>query len=179
MAIHKVFISYHHANDEYYKNEFEKLYGHLFINKSVTDGDYNEDLSDDYVKRLIREDKITDSSVIVVLVGAETYKRKHVDWEISAGLSGKAGGYSGLLGIILPTYYNTDQNYQFMVHNQYNINTVPPRLQDNITSGYAQMYKWDSLQSYGLQSYIEEAFNNKYTKYNLIQNGREQFSYNR
>lgn len=30
------------------------------------------------IKRLIRQDKISDCSIVGVLIGAETYKRKHV-----------------------------------------------------------------------------------------------------
>ncbi len=100
MTRHKVFISYHHANDEAYKREFIRVFQNYFIDKSVHVGEYDEDLSTNYIKRLIREEKITDSSIIVVLIGSETYKRKHVDWEISAGLSCKAGGCSGLIGIL-------------------------------------------------------------------------------
>lgn len=101
MIKHKVFISYHHEKDENYKIEFEKRFGNIFINKSVQDGEYDDDLCDEYIKRLIRQDKISDCSVVVVLIGAETYKRKHVDWEIYAGISGKAGGRSfGYKGIM-------------------------------------------------------------------------------
>lgn len=102
MTKHKVFISFHHANDIQYKKKFIEKFGNYFINKSVDEDEYGDVLSDEYVKRLIREDKISDCSVVVVLIGAETYKRKHVDWEIYAGLSGKAGGYSGLIGVLLP-----------------------------------------------------------------------------
>lgn len=54
-AKHKVFISYHHKNDENYKKDFEKDFGNLFINESVQNGEYDSELSDGYVKRLIRE----------------------------------------------------------------------------------------------------------------------------
>lgn len=103
-ARHKLFISYYHKNDEKYRDLFETLFGSMFINKSVKIGDIDTDISDDYIKRLIQENYITDSSVLVVLVGPNTYLRKHVDWEISAALSKKVGGYSGLLGLRLPTH---------------------------------------------------------------------------
>src|SRR5438067_1486452 len=100
---HKNFISYYHKDDEAYRTAFERAFGHLFIGKSVSPGDIDPDNSAQYVKRLILESYITDASVVTVLVGPNTKKRKHVDWEIAAGLNRKAGGYSGLIGILLPS----------------------------------------------------------------------------
>lgn len=132
---HKVFISYYHKDDQYYRNQFEELFGHLFINKSVEPGDIDTDVSTEYIKRLIQKNYITDTSVLIVLVGPKTYCRKHVDWEISAALSKKVGGYSGLLGLCLPTHpdYSKDK---------YKADIVPPRLVDNLKSGYAKFYDW-------------------------------------
>jgi len=168
---HKVFISYYHKDDEYYRNRFEELFGHLFINKSVESCDIDTDVSTEYIKRLIQQNYITDTSVLVVLVGAKTYCRKHVDWEISAALSKKVGGYSGLLGLCLPTHpdYGKDR---------YNADNVPPRLVDNLKSGYAKFYDWieDGAK---IKILIDEAFNNRIEKAHLIDNSRLQFRYNR
>lgn len=184
MTRHKVFISYHHANDEVYKREFIRVFQNYFIDKSVHVGEYDEDLSTDYIKRLIREEKITDSSIIVVLIGSETYKRKHVDWEIYAGLSCQAGGCSGLIGIILPTYYNSINNCH-LSRNEYLYDTIPPRLSDNIKTGYANIYKWENLEDrdiYGnsvLLSWLENAYSNKCNHTHRIDNHRLQFVNNR
>lgn len=184
MTKHKVFISYHHANDEYYKTKFEEKFEDLFINKSVQDGEYDEDLSDDYVKRLIREEKITDCSVVVVLIGTDTYKRKHVDWEIYAGISGKAGGRSGLIGILLPSYYDSNEN-KGLKDNEYNADTIPPRLNDNVKTGYAKIYKWGSAirknnnGEYYIKGWIDEAFDRKNDDNIKTDNSREQFKRNR
>ncbi len=91
---HKVFISFYHFDDEKYKDALERDFGHLMICKSVGEGEIDEDNSDDYIKRLIREEHITDASVVVVLIGPNTRKRKHVDWELYAGLTAKAGGHT-------------------------------------------------------------------------------------
>ncbi|WP_444550469.1 TIR domain-containing protein [Candidatus Magnetomonas plexicatena] len=88
----KVFISYYHKEDERYRELFEIQFGHLFINKSVPKDEISDDNSTNYIKRLIQTDYLKDTSVVVVLVGQNTYTRKHVDWEISAGLSNKVGG---------------------------------------------------------------------------------------
>ena len=41
---HKVFVSYHHANDQYYRNRFEQLFSSTYdimVSKSVQIGDPN------------------------------------------------------------------------------------------------------------------------------------------
>ncbi len=167
---HKVFISYYHKDDQPYKNEFDKLFGHLFINKSVQPGDIKSDLTDDYISQLIMDGYIDDASVVVVLVGAKTYCRKHVDWEISAGLDPRVGSRAGIFGILLPTH-------PLFSANQYNINNTPYRLVDNLDSGYAKMYKWtDNANS--IKSYAEEAFKNRIEKKDLVRNGRKQLTRN-
>ena len=184
MTKHKVFISYHHKNDEYYKEKFEEYFEKYFINKSVFEGEYDEELSDEYVKRLIREDKISDCSVVVVLIGAETYKRKHIDWEIYAGLTKKAGGFSGLIGIILPSYYNAEEN-STLEKNHYYSSTIPPRLDDNIKSGYAIICNWDSIKhiesngEYAIVNWIEDAYKRQCCNFDKIDNSRLQFQKNR
>ena len=184
MTRHNVFISYHHANDQLYKEKFVRDFQSYFIDKSVHLGEYAEDLSTQYIKRLIREEKITHSSIIVVLIGSETYKRKHVDWEIAAGLTCKAGGCSGLVGILLPTYYDNPQNY-FLTKGHYLYETIPPRLADNIKTKYADIYTWDYLYqqdycgNYLIGSILDNAFNQKCCNSDNITNDRVQFSYNR
>lgn len=168
---HKVFISYYHNDDESYRDKFEELFGDLFINKCVKPGDIDEDLSTNYIKRLIQENYISDTSVVVVLVGPKTYCRKHVDWEISAGLMKKVGGYSGLLGLCLPE------------HPDYNNNNIdekitPPRLLDNIKSGYAKYYNWTTNKN-SIKKIIETAFKAKNDEFDLINNSRSQFGHNR
>jgi len=167
---HKVFISFH-SKDMYYKERFESLFGHIFINKSVKFGGIDSDLNDSYVKRLIREDYLTDSSVCIVLVGPETYCRKHVDWEIAAALSKKAGGYSGLVGLCLP-------NHSDFYRDVYNPDIVPSRLVDNLKSGYASLYNWTEEEE-AIRQRVELAFENRISKMDKIQNWRIQFKYNR
>lgn len=100
---HKVFISFYHYDDQKYKDYIDCNLSKNIINKSVVLGEYSTDNSDEYIKRLIREEKISDSSVVVVLVGPNTKNRKHVDWEIYAGLRKNINGNAGLIGIFLPT----------------------------------------------------------------------------
>ena len=171
---HRVFISYYHKEDEYYRNRFEELFGHLFINRSVKPGDINTDLSDEYIKRLIQQGYISSSSVVLVLVGCKTYCRKHVDWEISAGLMKKVGGYSGLLGILLPGFPLTPRNTFYY-------EDLPPRLADNVKTGYAKIYAWNWVCSdeNRIKNAIDEAFKARVEKAHLIDNTRPQFKRNR
>ena len=108
MAIekHKVFVSYHHGNDRGYKDSltsFSDKYG-IFIDSSVDTGDIDENLGDETVREKIRDEYLRDSSVTIVLVGTETKRRKHVDWEIySSMFNGPVNKQSGVLVINLPT----------------------------------------------------------------------------
>lgn len=166
MTKHKVFISYYHA-DEYYRNRFEELFGDLFINKSVHIGDISDDLSTEYIKRLIREKYISDSSVVLVLVGEKTFCRKHVDWEISAGLYKNAG----LIALALPTH----ESYKT---GQYSKENIPLRLYDNLESKYAEIYYWTENRT-NITNWINTAFENRELKKDNKDNSREQMKYNR
>lgn len=170
---HKVFISYYHKADQTYRDAFENVFGHLFISKSVKPGDITTDLSTDYIKRLILEGYITDASVVIVLIGAKTYCRKHVDWEISAGLDKKVGGYSGLIGILLP-------DIPLSATNQYQYDAIPARLADNAKTGYADMYTWAWITASEdrVKTAIENAFNARINKSYKIENDRPQLGRN-
>ncbi len=165
------------------KKKFEDTFEHLFINESVHEGEYDEELSDGYVKRLIQENNVSLSSVVVILIGAETYKRKHVDWEIYAGLTEKVGGHSGLIGILLPTYYSAIENSD-LDENKYHINTIPQRLNDNLSTKYAKIYKWEDVfrtnnnGEYMIKDYIDAAFDRKNNESNKIENSRPQMKEN-
>lgn len=173
-TLHKVFVSYYHEDDQKYRNDFEEMFRHVFISKSVEPGEIDTDVGADYVKRLIQEDYITDTSVLVVLVGSNTYRRKHVDWEISAALNKKVGSYSGLMGILLPSF-------QLTAEGRYQHADIPPRLADNVKTKYAKVYRWDwvTAQDTRIREAIEEAFRDRINKAGLIDNSREQFNYNR
>lgn len=167
MAKHKLFISYYHSDDEYYRDKFEELFGDLFINKSVQIGDIDDDLSDEYIKRLIRENYISDTSVVVVLVGKNTYCRKHVDWEISAGLLNNAG----LIGLALPSHSSYKKD-------KYSKDDVPGRLVDNLKSGYESFYDWTENRT-TMVNLIEKAFDKKSKMKDEKDNSRIQMKKNR
>ena len=170
MQRHRVFISFYHHDDQAYKDYIDKYLSRSIINTSVRLGEYATDISTEYIKRLIREDKVSGSSVIVVLVGPYTKHRMHVVWEIYAGLAGSINGNSGLIGIMLPTVECTPRG-------QYRYDDMPARLADNIKSGYAHLYTWDYAIGH-FNEIIETAFNDRLSKKDLIQNSRLQMQRN-
>jgi len=88
-ARHKVFVSYHHANDESYKKIFNLKFGNahdILVRGSVEIGDIDPTSKTEYIRQKVRDEYLRDSSVTVVLVGIETWQRKHVDWEIYSSL---------------------------------------------------------------------------------------------
>ena len=170
---HKVFVCYYHREDQGYRVTFERHYGHLFIAKSVSPGDIDTDVSAEYIKRLIQYEYLEDSSVLIVLIGPNTRGRKHVDWEISAALNMKVGGYSGLAGILLPEFPLTSDN-------KYQYDAIPPRLADNVKTGYAMVYTWAWLcaDPQRVRDAIHAAYTARIGKAELIDNSRLQMQRN-
>lgn len=127
----KVFISYHHRNDQYYYDAFSKFFHDDY--EMVADNSLErrvDSTSFEYIMRKIRETHLHGSSCTIVLCGAETPKRRYVDWEIHVSLVQQMG----LVGIGLPTIKWEGQG-----------TWKPARLQDNIDSGYARWTLWESL----------------------------------
>jgi len=170
---HKVFVSYHHALDESYKKIFELRFGDAFgaiVPGSVKVGDIDPNLPTETIRQKIRDEYLRDTSVTVVLIGAETWQRKHIDWEIGSSIRDtKANPRSGLLGILLPAYPRTDQS-------KYNRRTIPPRLHDNIKCGFAAIYNW-SENATTVQDWIHQAYMRKSTV--QPDNSRASFGKNR
>ncbi len=80
---HKIFISYHHENDQHYKERFVKLFcgnNGICIDGSVDIGDIDEDLKTETIRQKIRVEYLRNTSVTILLISKETWKRKHVDW---------------------------------------------------------------------------------------------------
>lgn len=174
---HKIFVSFHNA-DQAYRQAFDQLFGNHFISMSVDFGDIEPESDDDYIKRLIQEEHIVNSSVVFVLYGAETHKRKHVDWEISAALSEKVGGHKGLVVLLLPTFpvrpFNALGQYDVSLISQY----LHPRTAANLQNGYADLYFWpgmyQNLPEVQIPDIIQKAFTKREKFSHLIDNNRHQ-----
>lgn len=158
---HKVFVSYHHDNDQEYRDLFEGLFSNvhdIMVSKSVQIGDISPNLKVDTIRQKIRDEYLRDSTVTVVLIGEETWKRKHVDWEIGASIRNtEFNPRSGLLGILLPTYPRPAGEPTKYLHY-----TIPPRLHDNIECDFAKIYNWSDNPDF-VQQWIHEAFNRRKT----------------
>ncbi|WP_419856629.1 TIR domain-containing protein [Candidatus Palauibacter irciniicola] len=100
-----MFISYHHYNDQDYRNALVKMarQHELFVDKSVDTGDIDDSLPDERIREIIRDEYLRDSTVTIVLVGKDTKRRKHIDWEIySSMFDGTINKKSGILVVNLP-----------------------------------------------------------------------------
>jgi hypothetical protein len=145
-AKRKVFVSYHHGGDQAYYEAFSRAFHDTYDVITDTSLERRIDSEDvEYVMRRIREDYVTGSSCTVVLVGADTWGRKYVDWEIKATLDRQ----HGLIGVQLPTL-RVGPNGTV---------AVPDRLNDNIHSGYALWITWTAItaSAQACASYIEQA----------------------
>ena len=168
---HKVFVSFHH-DDQEYKDQFVDMMEGYIVDESIHDRDIDDNnLRIETIRQKIRDNFIADATVTVVLVGTCTWQRKHVDWEIGSSLRNtKYNPRCGLLGILLPTHPNYKQE-------TYDGNLVPPRLADNCGSNsYALIYDWSDSAN-DIQKWIHEAFTRR-DKINP-DNSRQQFRHNR
>ena len=152
---HTVFLSHHHDNDQSYRNIFELRFGNKFdicIDNSVSMGDIDPNLNTETTRRKIRDEYLRNSSVTIVLIGTQTWQRKHVDWEIYSSLRDtEFNPRSGLLGILLPAYR---KHYGYGAVDP---GTIPPRLVDNLPNGLATLHEW-SENPEEVQRWIHDAY---------------------
>ena len=169
---HKVFVSFYHA-DQAYKDWFIRNMGDDIVDKSVGDGDIDDNKPTDTIRERIRDNFIADATVTVVLVGQCTWQRKHVDWEIGSSLRDtKKNSRCGLLGILIPGHPNYSAS-------TYNPRLIPPRLADNSRGDdcYAHIYSWTNDTS-RVRAWIHTAFERRSVK-PPPDNSRKQYKYNR
>lgn len=190
--MHRVFISYHHANDQAYKDtlvKFGKEYN-IFEDYSVDTGDISDDLTTEQIRETIRDEYLRDSTVTILLVGTETKHRKYVDWELYSSMyDGKINKKSGIVVVQLPS---TDPSHYTCAHSgekekiypeEKNWTTVterveyerrypylPDRIIDNLVNPDCKISvtSWDKLNVGNLSLLIENAYNDRANcKYNL------------
>lgn len=171
MPRRKCFISYHHA-DQGTVDAFVRTFDHrsdVLIARRLGEmpGDIIDSMDTDYVMRRIREDYIGDASVTIVMMGACTWARRYVDWEIQASLRYSQGTLpNGLLGIKLPAF-----------------SQFPQRFFDNLrrptdADGFAGYIDYpQSLEA--LTSAIDWAFNRRDSHKQYIRNPRDRMANNR
>jgi len=181
----KVFISYHHRNDQAYKEAlltFNRTH-QIFIDASVDTGDIDEDLPPETIREKIRDEYLANSTVTILLVGTETKYRKHIDWELySSMFDGRVNKKSGILVINLPSsncesFHAVHPNEKALVYPDYSSWTtvngradyerrypcLPDRIIDNLLAPKAKIsvVPWDRLMPSRLQFLIEATFQSR------------------
>lgn len=168
----RVFIS-HYKGDRYeveaFIDEFankQRVFTPYVLGANEND-DFIDSTNTDYVMTQIRQKYLQDTTVTIVLVGSCTHSRRYVDWEIKSSL--RQGEYTpnGLIGIILPS----------KGQNAY----LPPRLEANWAQDHVNCYAryWvypSSAET--LDGWIEDAYNARTTRANLINNSQDMMKYN-
>lgn len=111
---HKCFISFKTEDKEYKKN-IQEMSGENrveMIDKSLNEAIDSED--EDYIMRKIREDYLSDSTVTIFLIGTKSNEnlgweeQRYIKRELQASLyNGKSNTRNGILGIVLPSMYDT------------------------------------------------------------------------
>ena len=152
---HRTFVSYHHRNDQAYKDLLVEEMAADIIDRSVEDGDIGDALRTDAIWQKIRDEHIADATVVVVLIGRHTWSRKFVDWEIGSALNrSKNNPRCGVLGIVLPDHPDYGRG-------GWAPKLLPQRLAANISGGdpYVRLYDWPSNGSLSvIRDWVHTAF---------------------
>ena len=135
---HKVFVSYHHKNDQEFKDRLVEEMSADIVDRSVEDGDIDDGLRTEAIWEKIRNEHIADATVVLVLIGRHTWSRKFVDWEIGSALNkSKNNSRCGVLGVVLPDHPDYGKGRR-------DANLIPQRLAANIEGDdpYVRLYDW-------------------------------------
>jgi hypothetical protein len=159
---HKCFLSFHHADQQAvdaFIGRFDEKQD-VFITRGITMPDDVIDSEDsDYVMRRIRLLYLKDSTVTIALIGACTWARKFVDWEVQASLRQPADGLpNGLLAVLLDKKRTSGH--------------LPDRVKLNWEAGYAKFQAYPGNAT-DLSSWIEDAFQARTARASKIKNQRE------
>ena len=185
--MHRVFISYHHHLDQRYKDALCRWNGlhKIFIDESVYDGDIDDtNMSDEDIRKAIRDNNLRKSTVTLLLVGKQTQYRKHVDWELYSSMyDAPINHRSGIVVVMLPTtgckctfaghdgeidsvFRGTDwQTNNLLTTNsdyQNHFPYLPNRIIVNLMEGAKiSIINWDELIPSKLATLIDNAYNDK------------------
>jgi len=169
----KVFISHYKGDNKAVEEFIDKFCDNegVFIPKVLganENYDYIDSTNTDYVMTQIREKYLEDTTVTIVLIGGCTHSRRYVDWEIKSSL--RQGSYTpnGLIGIILPSKGSSAY--------------FPERFEKNWKKGntdcYAKCWIYPKTAKQ-LHNYIEDAFEARTKRNNLILNTQDIMKYNK
>ena len=152
---HKVFVSYHHENDQRYKDRLVEEMAADIVDRSVEDGDIDERLGTEAIWEEIRDEHIADATVLLVLIGRDTWSRRFVDWETGSALNqSRNNSRCGVLGILLPDHPNYGAGH-------WDPRLFPQRLAANIEGDdpYVRLYDWPGDSSLSVvRDWVHTAF---------------------
>lgn len=190
---HRVFISYYHHDDQDYKDilinmkEFDwstMRTQSIFEDCSVHENEIDDTgLTSEEIRRIIRDDYIKDATVLILLCGQNTKKRKHIDWEIHAAMyDSETNRQMGIIVINLPTisqsirassneekpllsnssnWYRIDNRTDYEQHYPY----MPSRIIDNFVKDVPiTVVDWNRISSNPqiLKELIDNAFKRRF-----------------
>lgn len=182
---HKVFVSFHHDNDQSYKDALvswaEK--NDVFIDFSVDLGEIPENWDSQKIREYIRDEHLKDTTVTVLLVGTDTKNRKHIDWELFSSMyDGKKNKKSGILIVNLPSVncsYHTlcsAEEKKSILPNEENWITItdraeferrypymPPRIIDNLLKSGVNIsvVNWEDLSVEKMKLLLDKAYSSR------------------
>lgn len=193
IARHRVFISYYHHDDQRYKDYLIKMQEFnietmqmqsIFEDFSVHENEIDDTgLSSEQIRCIIRDEYIKDATVLILLCGENTKKRKHIDWELHAAMyDSLANRQMGIIVINLPTikqgirasseeekpllsdfgqWYSIENRAEFEVQYPY----IPSRIIDNFVKGVPiTVVEWSRIENHPtiLKQLIDNAFNRRF-----------------
>ena len=193
IARHRVFISYYHHDDQRYKDYLIKMQEFnietmqmqsIFEDFSVHENEIDDTgLSSEQIRCIIRDEYIEDATVLILLCGENTKKRKHIDWELHAAMyDSLANRQMGIIVINLPTikqgirasseeekpllsdfgqWYSIENRAEFEVQYPY----MPSRIIDNFVKGVPiTVVEWSRIENHPtiLKQLIDNAFNRRF-----------------
>lgn len=193
IARHRVFVSYYHHDDQRYKDYLIKMQEFnietmqmqsIFEDFSVHEKEIDDaGLSSEQIRCIIRDEYIKDATVLILLCGENTKKRKHIDWELHAAMyDSPANRQMGIIVINLPTikqgirasseeekpllsdfgqWYSIDNRAEFEAQYPY----MPSRIIDNFVKGVPiTVVEWSRIENHPtiLKQLIDNAFNRRF-----------------
>ncbi|MFK8021772.1 MAG: TIR domain-containing protein [Pseudomonadales bacterium] len=143
VALPRLMFSCNSDDDQHYVHTFQQRYAEDYHCTMVKAFETCHVSGLDYVGWLESEANVGAGTTVVVLIGPETSTYANVDWDVAAALSVDEKKASGLVGVMLPEYFDSAPTIR-------NLRGLPPRLATNVESGYAALYTW----SYVMHSFL-------------------------
>ncbi len=151
----RILLSCDTGNDLRFVTEFCERYSQHFRCTIVEPFNRQQANRMDYVFWLATERALARNTVLVVLVGPTTAGCANVDWDIAASLTDSGLGTAGLVGVLLPNYFESGSEAK-------SLRNIPHRLALNTSNGYATVYTWQHVMSslFNAESMVRRALEN-------------------